>query len=207
MRRQRQGSDEAVDTVDVSGRRSFDGRAGMVGQFAALVTPNASAMLRVAAALVGTADAEDAAQEAVVRAWRAWDALRDRSALRSWLLRITTNVCQDWQRGHFGTHRARTLPLPETDEGALAILDADPGGSDHVGALDLREAINRLDTDLRVVVVLRYYADMDATEIGAALGMPSATVRTRLRRGLMLLRERLDAPRETPAAPNEKGGG
>jgi RNA polymerase sigma-70 factor (ECF subfamily) len=163
-------------------------------------------MLHVAAALVGTADAEDAAQEAVLRAWQAWEALREPGALRSWLLRITTHVCQDWQRGRFGTRRARTLPLLDADGGPpLALLGADPGASDHTGALDLRQAINRLDADLRVVLVLRYYAEMDASEIGAALGMPPATVRTRLRRALQVLRERLEAP-SARVTPTEKGG-
>jgi RNA polymerase sigma-70 factor (ECF subfamily) len=96
--------------------------------------------------------------------------------------------------------------MPEGDETALAVLDADPGGSDHTGALDLRQAINRLDADLRVVLVLRYYAGMDATEIGGVLGMPPATVRTRLRRALMTLRERLDAPTHTHGNPTERGG-
>jgi RNA polymerase sigma-70 factor (ECF subfamily) len=171
------------------------------------VTPYLPAMLRVSAALVGMADAEDAAQEAVLRAWQAWEALREPGALRAWLLRITTNVCQDWQRGRFGTRRARTLPLlDQGDEAPLALLGADPGTSDHTGALDLRQAINRLNTDLRVVLVLRYYAEMDATEIGAALGLPPATVRTRLRRALMVLRERLDSPSAARAAQTEKGG-
>jgi len=118
-------------------------------------------------------------------------------------------VCQDWQRGRFGTRRARTLPLLDADGGPpLALLGTDPGASDHTGALDLRAAINRLDADLRVVLVLRYYAAMDATEIGAALGIPPATVRTRLRRALLMLRERLDGPPATPThvASTEKGG-
>lgn len=62
-----------------------------------------------------------------------------------------------------------------------------------MAALDLRQAINALEMDYRVVVVLRYYAGMDATEIGAALGLPGGTVRTRLRRALALLREHLSA--------------
>ncbi|HEV8190260.1 MAG TPA: sigma factor [Ktedonobacterales bacterium] len=69
------------------------------GSFAALVPQHTDAKLRVASALVGSADAEDAAQEAVVRAWDTW---RDASAVRPWLLRITANVCRQWWRGGFG---------------------------------------------------------------------------------------------------------
>lgn len=162
--------------------------------FEALVPRHLAAMLRVAAALVGMAEAEDAAQEALVRSWQAWPMLRDVNALRPWLLRITVNVCRDWCRGRFGTRRRLVEPLgADGSEETLALLGSDPGASDQMAALDLRQAINALEMDYRVVVVLRYYAGMDATEIGAALGLPGGTVRTRLRRALALLREHLSA--------------
>jgi RNA polymerase sigma-70 factor, ECF subfamily len=147
-------------------------------------------MICVAAALVGPADAEDAAQEASLRAWRSWGELRDAEAIRSWLLRITVNICHDWLRGRFGTRVRRTesLDAPGVD---IATLDLDPGGTHYAAALDLRGAINRLEEPLRVAVVLRYYANLDSAEIGAALCVPSATVRTRLRRALELLQDAL----------------
>ncbi|MGE5334916.1 MAG: RNA polymerase sigma factor [Nitrososphaerota archaeon] len=159
--------------------------------FAAIIPQYATAILRVAAALVGPADAEDAAQEAIMRGWQAWPTLRDTAAVRSWLLRITVNVCRDWQRGRFGTRRRLTEPLTDDEMIPLALLGGDPGASDHANAIDLRGAIDTLDEDLRLVVVLRYYSGMDATEVGAILGIPPATVRTRLRRALRVLRGRL----------------
>lgn len=171
--------------------------------FAALLPQHASAVLRVAAGLVGAADAEDVAQEAILRAWQAWPTLRDAAAFRPWLLRITVNICRDWQRGRFGTRRRLTEPLQDDDSQMLAVLGDDPGASDHAAALDLRRAINRLDEDLRLIVVLRYYSGMDATEVGAILGIPSATVRTRLRRALRVLREQLGG--DAPSAPHGEG--
>jgi RNA polymerase sigma-70 factor (ECF subfamily) len=155
-------------------------------------------MICFAAALVGPADAEDAAQEASLRAWRSWAELRDAEAARSWLLRITVNVCRDWLRGRFGTRVRQTesLDAGETD---IAVLDLDPGGTRHAAALDLRSAINRLEEPLRVVVVLRYYANLDSTEIGLALGVSAATARTRLRRALGLLQEALATDSHLPA--------
>ncbi len=177
--------------------------------FAAQLSQHIAAVLRVAAALVGMADAEDAAQEAILRGWQAWPSLRDQTALRPWLLRITVNVCRDWQRGRFGTHRRRTEPLSDdTSMEQLALISDDPGASDHAAALDLRRAINTLDEDLRLVVALRYYAGMDATAAGAALGIPSGTVRTRLRRALKLLREQLagvQIQQPDPSDPEEGG--
>jgi RNA polymerase sigma-70 factor (ECF subfamily) len=165
---------------------------------------------------VGPADAEDAAQEAILRGMQAWPTLRDERAFKSWLLRIAYNVCIDLKRGRFGTHRLRTQPLPEADDEVLSasLSDGDLGGSDHAAALDLRVAVHALDAGLRTVVVLRYYVGMDATAIGAVLGLPPPTVRTRLRRALELLRQDLhphdnphDNPHDSlPSIHTEKGG-
>jgi RNA polymerase sigma-70 factor, ECF subfamily len=169
--------------------------------FESLVLPHTASMLRAAGALIGWQDAEDAAQEALTRAWRAWPALREVGATRGWLLRITVNVCREWQRGAFGQGLRLTEPLP-SDSGSLGVPTAgDLGTSDHTGMLDLRDAVALLDPDLRLIVVLRYYAGMDATEIGTALDMPPATVRTRLRRALGFMRDRMQ-----PEKAQREGG-
>jgi RNA polymerase sigma factor (sigma-70 family) len=162
-------------------------------RFAALMQEQRQTVVRVAAALVGLADAEDAVQEAIMRGWQARHSLRDMASLRSWLIHITYNVCYDLHRGRVGTYRSLTQPLFDETDKPLAFLEDDPGASDPIAALDLRQAINRLAMDLRVVVVLRYYAGMDSTEVGTALGLAPATVRTRLRRALTMLREHLTA--------------
>lgn len=187
-----------------SGEHASDGLSEANGEFGVVMPTHLPAMLRAAAALVGTADAEDAAQEAILRAWQAWDSLRNPALARAWLLRITVHVCLDWQRGRFGTRRALTLPLLDDASMPVALLGADPGASDHTGALDLRQAINALDTDLRVAIVLRYYAQMDATEMGVVLGVPPATIRGRIRRALIVLREQLSGPSSMPTPTLEK---
>lgn len=170
--------------------------------FARLVPEHAAAMLRLAAAYLGPADAEDAVQEAAMRAWQAWPTLRNRAAVRPWLLQITVNVCRGWHRGLKGQQQARALPLPDDDGAHLfAALDLDPGTSDHTGTLDLRAAVNRLPDDLRGVVLLRFYGGLDATEIGTALGIPAGTVRSRLHRALSLVRDQLAPPGQAPGAP------
>ena len=175
-------------------------------QFLVLVERHTPVLLKTASALVGFADAEDAAQEAVLRAWRKRASLRDLAAFRSWLLQIAVNVCREWHRGAFGKHLRATLPLTADHAELLGTLDADPGDSGYALALDLRQAINDLPADLRLAVVLRYYAGMDASEIGAALGVPSPTIRTRLRRALSLLRERLRDSGHLPVAERNEGG-
>jgi RNA polymerase sigma-70 factor, ECF subfamily len=196
-------------------------------RFAVLVTPHTGVMVRAAAALVGPLDAEDAVQEALLHAWRGWVTLREEATVRAWLLRITANVCHNWQAGHFGTHRRHTVPLDLTSAPDLFpggdLLDpqyvgmddpfarSGPGTSGHANLLDLRRAVARLDADLRHVVALRFYAGMNASEIGATLDLPPATVRTRLRRALLLLRERLVSPsipatltHDLPARPTQE---
>ena len=157
--------------------------------FAALVAPHTATMARVAAALVGTGDAEDAAQEALLRAWQGWLSLRDAGAVHTWLLRITVNICRNWQMGHFGTTRRRNAPLDLAAN--LATLAAHGDVPDDADSLDLRRAVLALPDDLRRMVALRFYAGMDSTQIGSALDAPAATIRTRLRRALELLRRDL----------------
>ena len=176
-------------------------------EVAAALARHGEAARHVALALIGPADAEDAAQEALVRGWQAWPTLRDPAAIRSWLLRITVNICRDWRRGRYGTHQRLREPLEEADLRPLAWVVSHPGASIHAATLDLRNAVNRLDESLRIVVALRYYAGLDATEIGEALGIPSSTVRGRLSRALALLRASLSDSGEQPAISQEEDDG
>jgi len=161
-------------------------------EFITAVMQHTPALLRVTASLVGLDDAQDAAQEAILRAWQARGSLRDPRALRPWLLRIAVNVCREWRRGRFGQHQRYDHPWPAagTDE-LLATMETDPGGPDRTLLLDLRVAINALDADLRLALVLTYFGGMDSAEIGAALGSPASTIRSRVRRALTIVRDRL----------------
>jgi RNA polymerase sigma-70 factor, ECF subfamily len=175
--------------------------------FASLVPPLTPVVLRVAAALVGMADAEDAAQEAILRAWQAWPTLRDAQSLRPWLLQITVNVCRSWLRSRFGRHQRMTEPLPDEEPGLPGVLlETSLGTPGHMAELDLHQALAELPDELRLIVTLRYFGGMDSTEIGRALDMPASSVRTRLRRALGLLRQELFTPDEQPSiSPNEGG--
>src|SRR5262249_36616075 len=110
-------------------------------RFAGLVAPHTGAMAWTAASLVGLADAEDAAQEALLRAWNGWETLREECAVRAWLLRITVNVCHNWQDGRFGSQRRFSVPLSsildEAPEVAARLTTPGPETRDHE-AMDLR---------------------------------------------------------------------
>lgn len=186
-------ADSTMEPLQQPAESSVIARVGDPPSFHTLAPPLTPIVLRVAATLVGMDDAEDAAQEAILRAWQHWGDLRDPAAARPWLLRITVNVCRQWRRGGFGARLRQTLPLTADQMELIAALDADPGASDYASALDLRAAVNHLPSQLRLIVALRYYGGMDASEIGAALGLPPSTIRTRLSRALGMLRERLGA--------------
>lgn len=160
-------------------------------EFLPLVAAHLIAALRVATPLVGEADAEDAVQEAIIRAWQAWPTLHDPRAVRAWFLRITLNVCHNWRKGRFGTRQRLTTSV-DAHPGLLAPAELEPGELPHVMRMDLYQAVEQLDEHLRQVITFRYFIGLDASEIGAILGIPPVTVRARLRRALHVLRAHLD---------------
>lgn len=120
-------------------------------------------------------DAEDVAQEALVRAHRRLASLRDRERLRAWLVRIAWRLALDHRRA--GQRRERREqracdPVPERDVEALAV------------ASQLRErlfaAIDALPEKLRLVVVLAGVQGHDTREVAALLELPEGTVKSRL---------------------------
>ncbi len=165
-------------------------------RFAPLVTPHTATLTRMAAALVGIPDAEDAAQEALMRAWKAWPGLREADSTRAWLMQITVNVCHTWRARGQGLRQGAT-DHPDTVIAVADIPSVMLGANDHVNALDLRQALLALSADLRQIIALRFYIGMDSTEIGELLSESPATVRTRLRRAIIQLRRTLDDGRQT----------
>jgi RNA polymerase sigma-70 factor, ECF subfamily len=169
--------------------------------FAQRIRPHLALLLQVARSIVGPADAEDATQEALIRAWQhiTQASLPDVSSLRAWLVRITLNVCNNWQRGRFGTARRMNLSLTDaTDNAAIGYIDV----ATDADRMDLRHAIDRLSPEYRQVIILRYYAGFDAAEIGIALDLPHGTVRSRLRRALQLLQADIAAIPPAKGAAN-----
>jgi RNA polymerase sigma-70 factor (ECF subfamily) len=159
----------AVDT-DVGKRAAeIDRRA----EFGRLAAAELSPSYQLAVRILGNArDAEDAVNEAVLRAWSSFDRLRDQSLFRPWLMRIVVNVCRnELRRGR----SVRFVPLPEND---------DPPTADPFEQGMLRQSVGQaldcLDADLRVVVVLRYWNDLKVDEIARVVGAPSGTVKWRL---------------------------
>jgi RNA polymerase sigma-70 factor (ECF subfamily) len=153
-------------------------------EFAEALSDELSGAYRLAGYLLAdSAEAQDAVQEASVRAWRAWSNLRERDKFHSWFSQILVNVCRTKLSKR---SRQRTLDVDEID-----LEGADPFRSalarDAVG-----RALSSLSTELRMVIVLRYWGDLPLAEIADRLGIPIGTVKSRHHAALQTLRRRIE---------------
>ncbi len=148
---------------------------------------------RIAYVITGSAaDAEEAAQDAFVKAYRALDTFRTGAEPRPWLLRIVANEARNrvrsaGRRHHLelrlaeGFRQGDAAPSPEA-----AAVEAD----EHRRLLAL---VNSLDETDRLVIASRYLLELSSEETAATLGIPEGTVKSRLSRALARLRERVEA--------------
>lgn len=133
-------------------------------------------------------DAEDLVQDVLVRVQRGLRTYRPGS-LRGWLGRITTNAFLDQARRRT---RRPTTALPEDPD---VVLPPAPSAADAAAAASLpdhlQDALARLPEDFRVAVVLSDVVGMPYAEIAEHLAVPVGTVRSRIHRGRLALREAL----------------
>ena len=144
---------------------------------------------RLAGFILGDArEAEDATQDALARAWRQRSSLRSLDSAQAWFDRILVNICRDRLR----QRRPRV-------RWAAAIDEASPSpAADPFAAFLARDAVLRamsgLPVDQRIVLVLRYWADLPIDSIADRLGIPVGTVKSRLHYALRQLRATLADP-------------
>lgn len=155
-----------------------------------------------------TRDADDAAQEAMIRVVRNLDKFDGRSAFGTWVYRIATNTALDELRRR--KRRPQLHVVGDDDDGPRET--ADPLADRHVDAVADRMAIDDALADLpeefRAPVVMRDVGDLDYAEIAAALDVPIGTVKSRIARGRKILVEQLGnrdqgGGRPNPRPPNE----
>ena len=168
-----------------------DGEAYVV-----LVERYQSAVLAQALAVTGRlADAEDIAQEAFLKAYRALPGLKRPSAFARWLFGITRNTCHDWLR-----HRQRREAAGLAERGAGRVADpVDPGAVLPAEDAARREthrlllaAVTTLPAEYAVAVTLKHQSGMTCAEIAETLDVPLGTVTSRLARAYEMLRRLLE---------------
>ena len=154
-------------------------RAGDLACFERLIEPQISIGYRLAAAMLNDAgQAEDATQEATLRAWQSIRQLRSVSQLRSWYLTIIANRCRSIR----GTRLWSLIRVPDTRSGfANPVDDVDQ-------RQDLARALARLSLEERAAVFLHFYEGLTSREVGEALGITATAARSRIHRALRRLR-------------------
>jgi RNA polymerase sigma factor (sigma-70 family) len=171
-----------------------------------VVRQHADRVYRLAYRLSGNrADAEDLTQETFVRVFRSLAGYSP-GTFEGWLHRITTNLFLDLVRRR---QRIRFDALPEDAGDRLASREAGPEQTYEQMNLDpeVQQALDALPADFRVAVVLCDLEQLSYEEIAATLGIKVGTVRSRIHRGRVLLREALAhrAPGRRPAEPGSAG--
>jgi RNA polymerase sigma-70 factor (ECF subfamily) len=162
---------------------------GDVAAYEELVRRYEQLAFRVAYLVCGDADeARDAAQEGFLRAWHALPRFRSGAEPRPWLMQIVANAARNRRRG--STRRSNL---------ALRVAQDRPSDgaapSPEVAVLaderrrDLLAALSRLREEDRLVIALRWFADLGEVEMAAALGVARGTVKSRLSRAMGRLRE------------------
>ncbi len=141
--------------------------------------------------LLGNADdAQDAAQEAFLKCWRARASVPDVQNLRAWIFRVGLNAAKDYQRSAWNR---KSRPLPEEDL-MIPTRDETPGQAvEDQESLDLlRQAITQLRQDEKEVFLLRQNGDLTYEQIAEIRNAPVGTVKTQMRTALIKLRKVLN---------------
>jgi RNA polymerase sigma factor (sigma-70 family) len=165
-------------------------RRGEHAAYEALVREHEQAAFRMAYVLLGSAaDAEDVAQEAFVKAYRALGRFRRGAPFRPWLLRIVGNEARNHRRasGRRAYHQSRAQAL----EPVRADAPADEELLRHDRRRRVLAAVDRLSDGERSAILARYFLGLTDEETAAALGLSRTTVKLRAWRGLGRLRREL----------------
>ena len=152
-------------------------RAGEL-EFESMIGPLVEPALRLAFSMLGDrAEAEDATQDAITRAWRRLPQLRDRTQLRPWFLAIVANQCRNVRRTRwFSTVRIAEIFRP------ARLADTE------VERIDVERALARLPIGDRQALFMRFYLELPVEEIAVALGISPAAAKGRIYRACNKLR-------------------
>ena len=155
--------------------------AGDADSFAVLIEPLLDPAYRLAAVMLADrSSAEDAVQEASIKAWRKLRQLRgDSKSLRPWFLSIVANECRMARRQRWWS----VLKLPEIPS---AVSNPEQGAS-----VDLRGALLKLSPEERLTLVLHFYLDLPLDEVARALRVSPAAAKSRIYRAAKRLRSDL----------------
>jgi RNA polymerase sigma-70 factor, ECF subfamily len=158
---------------------------GDVGAFRQLVREHSGLVYRVALRILGVQDAQDASQEAWVRAWRNIENFRGDSAFSTWLYRITVNTCLSARRKEarrkereYSGDELTFLPEPQGGE-----ADPEAAALNAQQREDLLAALGHVRAKHRAALVLRHMEGLSYAEIAQILDVPEGTAKGWVSRG------------------------
>ncbi len=165
--------------------------------FEVLATSAGDRLYAVARLILQRSDlAEDAVQEALVRAWQQLPSLRDPDKFDAWLHRLVVNACADQGRQlRRWSQQVRPIQLE------VAVADDTGAVADRE---QLERGFSRLKAEQRAVVVLHFYSGFSAAEIARILGVPEGTARSRLHYATEAMRAALQADARQPAVAQNR---
>jgi RNA polymerase sigma-70 factor (ECF subfamily) len=181
-------SESAREAAQAEARREFEERLAECGPLAYRV---ARGVLR------NTADAEDVAQEALLRAYRSFEHLRDRSRFRAWLVRIAFRLALDRLRASKRREQRDTIWSQPEHQPPAATAETLAASSEFQAHLD--RALEELPEKLRLVLLLAAMEGHTIDEIAAMVGVPVGTVKSRIFVARKQLAEKLRCHAQTIA--------
>jgi RNA polymerase sigma-70 factor (ECF subfamily) len=152
----------------------------------------------IRAMILDHAAAEDLAQEAFVRAYRARDKYKPTGPPGAWLHRIAVNVAISWLR----REKLARIIAPRL------LAGPDRGGYDRIEAKTVLErALAKLSPKVRAAVILHYYHGYTREEVAKILGIPSGTVASRIAKAMVVMRETLGGSDQLAATARSENEG
>ena len=179
-------------------------RAGEREAFARLIESYQTPIYNLTYRMLGDAgEAEDAAQEAFLRAYTRLSLYDPRRPFKTWLFSIASHHCIDRLRKRRLTWLSLDEPLPPNL--ASAVAEPNPGPEERAvrseQAAAIQQVLARLSPEDRAVIVMRYWYDFSYEEISQATGSTVSAVKSRLHRARLTLAEKLaEERRAAPAA-------
>lgn len=177
-------------------------RVGDPHAFGRLVALHEAMVFNLAARLLGDREeARDLAQDVFLQVYRMLGRFEGRSSLRTWIYRITVNLCRNRQRSWMRRRRARACRIEELTPAEEARLGTGHGQVetpfDELRRIErarvVQEALLALSFDHRAILTLREVEGLSCEQIGTTLGLPEGTVKSRLARARDRLRAVLEA--------------
>lgn len=167
-------------------------KAGNQGAYAQLLGRHQGVAFRAAYLITGSAaEAEDALQEASVKAWATLGRFRASAPFRPWLVRIAINEARNRRRGSGRQAGLAIRAGRDPAEGRMA-ASAESEALAAEERARLAAAVGRLREDDQLVIAARYFLGLSEAEAASALGVRPGTVKSRLSRALGRLRAQLE---------------